>query len=160
MICRICSEDKQDKEFPFRNIKKGLRDNRCKLCSRKYTKIHYTKNKKDYINRAKADRPNQIRKTKELKHSLKTKCALCNETWPEVLEFHHIDSSKKEIEIGNTQSRKQIIEESKKCIVLCANHHRKFHSGHNETIILVNELIKEIPYKVRYGYTKEENIEV
>lgn len=47
------------------------------------------------------------------------------------LEFHHIDPSTKTFGIGHghTRSFKDVVEESKKCIMLCANCHREVHDG-------------------------------
>lgn len=48
------------------------------------------------------------------------------------LDFHHIDSSQKSFDIGKQFHIKAIgtiINEIKKCVVLCANCHRKVHAG-------------------------------
>ena len=46
------------------------------------------------------------------------------------LEFHHEDLSKKEFGIGGSaKGRSKILEEAKKCILLCANCHREAHAN-------------------------------
>ena len=46
------------------------------------------------------------------------------------LEFHHIDSSKKDFTISNDHFKLQdAINEAKKCILLCANCHRELHDN-------------------------------
>lgn len=59
------------------------------------------------------------------------KCIRCGyNKYPEVLEFHHKDPSKKEFGIGQnglTRSWKRVEEEIKKCDLLCANCHREQH---------------------------------
>lgn len=46
------------------------------------------------------------------------------------LEFHHLDPSKKDFTISNDHFRlKDAVEESKKCILLCANCHRELHDN-------------------------------
>lgn len=58
------------------------------------------------------------------------KCAHCGEDHPGILEFHHVDPTAKEFTIGSgwrNASRNRILEEINKCIVLCANCHRKLH---------------------------------
>tara|TARA_R110000824_G_scaffold242992_2_gene431633 strand:- start:94 stop:324 length:231 start_codon:yes stop_codon:yes gene_type:complete len=46
------------------------------------------------------------------------------------LEFHHTDPSKKEFIIGSCKyGRSKMLEEAKKCILLCANCHREFHAN-------------------------------
>jgi hypothetical protein len=50
----------------------------------------------------------------------------------EALECHHLESSEKDFGIsskGYTRSWKQIIEELKKFVLLCANCHREIHAG-------------------------------
>jgi hypothetical protein len=51
------------------------------------------------------------------------------------LEFHHLDSSTKDIQISKTRtaSKEVTINELKKCIILCANCHRELHKP-NETL--------------------------
>jgi hypothetical protein len=43
-----------------------------------------------------------------------------------LLDFHHLDRNEKSVQIGSSDSRsfKFILEEAKKCTVLCANCHR------------------------------------
>lgn len=67
--------------------------------------------------------------------SLKKKCERCGETHSACLEFHHLDPSVKEhgfSRIHQLNSKPKIEEELAKCIVLCANCHRKeHHKNHN-----------------------------
>lgn len=55
--------------------------------------------------------------------------AICNDA----LEFHHINPEEKEFTFGrikaNPKNREKIINELKKCILLCSNCHREIHSG-------------------------------
>ena len=65
---------------------------------------------------------------KQLKDSLQ--CVNCGESRNWVLEFHHTDPSKKELEVSNLilrVSKEKVLEEVKKCIVLCCNCHRDLH---------------------------------
>lgn len=59
------------------------------------------------------------------------KCAKCSERDPACLEFHHKDPKEKEGEISKMlnefRSKESILCEIKKCVVLCANCHRKVH---------------------------------
>lgn len=49
------------------------------------------------------------------------------------LELHHIDPAEKEFSMGqimgHPKSAKQIADEMKKCILVCANCHREIHAG-------------------------------
>jgi hypothetical protein len=59
-------------------------------------------------------------------------CAVCGEKHPAVLDFHHIDPTKKTMNFSDDimrglRSLDQIIVEIGKCTVLCSNCHRKLH---------------------------------
>ena len=65
-------------------------------------------------------------------YKLKIVCPICGESSPECFDFHHIDPIQKSFNIGNTvkwTSISALKKELEKCIVLCANCHRKLHSG-------------------------------
>jgi len=142
LICSKCKVEQEETNFSFRNKKECKRHSKCKSCVKKYGKVHYEYNKDEYKRRARRDVGKEREKNKSLLSSLKRKCEICDETWFYALDFHHIDPSEKEDNIAVMGSRKKILEESKKCIVLCANHHRKFHSGHQDTITCVDQLIQ------------------
>lgn len=59
------------------------------------------------------------------------KCKRCNyDKYGGALEFHHLVPSEKEFTISNDRAKlEESIEESKKCILLCANCHRELHAG-------------------------------
>ncbi|QCC55843.1 homing endonuclease associated repeat-containing protein [Natronorubrum bangense] len=58
-------------------------------------------------------------------------CNRCAEQDPACLDFHHVDEDEKEMAVGKMisfgYSRDRIKAEIEKCIVLCANCHRKEH---------------------------------
>jgi hypothetical protein len=62
-------------------------------------------------------------------------CVKCGEDHNATLEFHHTDPSEKEISVADAINRGWSIErietEMAKCVVLCANCHRKEHSKHS-----------------------------
>lgn len=59
------------------------------------------------------------------------KCSRCPEDHPACLDFHHLDSNEKLDCVSNIEGRgwglKKLMEEINKCVVLCANCHRKLH---------------------------------
>lgn len=65
----------------------------------------------------------------ELKTQLR--CTQCGENHPACLDFHHIDPSNKNYTVSEMMTAKfsweTIQKEIDKCIVLCANCHRKHH---------------------------------
>lgn len=78
------------------------------------------------------------------------KCYICSyDKCNSALEFHHLDSNEKDFGVsqhGNTVSFSKMVEECKKCILVCANCHREIHaelidvssltSSHNEEIAI------------------------
>lgn len=65
----------------------------------------------------------------ELKKTLR--CSKCGESHPATLDFHHKKENEKEGEVGLMSyygySKERIEKEIDKCIILCANCHRKIH---------------------------------
>lgn len=59
------------------------------------------------------------------------KCERCGyNTCLKALEFHHLDPTKKDFTISNDHFKLiDAVEESKKCILLCANCHRELHDN-------------------------------
>ena len=95
----------------------------------KYQREWYSRNKEKQ-KRIVRDRQAELEKWyKEYKATLH--CDRCPETHPATFDFHHLDSSKKDANIGDAihsgWSKKRIFAEISKCIVLCANCHRKLH---------------------------------
>ena len=67
----------------------------------------------------------------KIKQAKGGRCEKCGyNTCLGALEFHHIDPTQKDFTISNDHFRlEEAIEESKKCILLCANCHRELHNG-------------------------------
>ena len=110
--------------MPFKDIDKR----------RKYRREWYSKNKdseKEHVKK----RKNQLKKWfRGYKRNMF--CSICLEKHPAIIEFHHKNPHKKEKNIGlmvnDGFSKKKILEEIKKCQVLCANCHRKKHYKNNK----------------------------
>lgn len=89
----------------------------------------YLRNRETHMARTKANKE----RGKEAWRGFKTtlKCALCSENHSWTLDFHHVvrDSSNKKVhKLVANGCYKQAIEEIRaKCVVLCANCHRKGH---------------------------------
>ena len=58
-------------------------------------------------------------------------CEFCGEIHPAIIDFHHKDKKKKEINLSTFVTKgwsiKRFLEEVKKCNILCSNCHRKLH---------------------------------
>lgn len=94
-----------------------------------YQKAHYKKKKQYYKDKAALRRKEIKLEFEEIKSKLF--CKECGETHISCLDFHHTNPNEKDIEVSSavcrSWSKKKIEDEIKKCIVLCANCHRKLH---------------------------------
>lgn len=84
---------------------------------------HYQNNKDTY----KQNVSRQRNRAKEFIQNSKIKCARCPETFHRCLEYHHLNDKEFSVSRGSKRgmSIERIQEEIDKCILLCANCHRK-----------------------------------
>jgi len=89
---------------------------------------------------------------KEWLNTLRKKCEICGESRSWVLDFHHIDPKDKSFEIsqyavsGTTSfgtKKKKILEEMKKCIVVCSNCHRDIHYHEQSGMYQLNKRLNK-----------------
>lgn len=94
----------------------------------RYGKTHYEKNKAAYIARSAAAKEKGRAEWAAFKATLS--CKQCGENHPATLDFHHVvrlPENKKVFRLIGSGLFAQAKEEIKKCMVLCANCHRKLH---------------------------------
>jgi hypothetical protein len=112
-ICKKCNLEKNIEEFAIAKTtpKKVFRRRLCGKCYYQTKKPRKNKIKNEFF---------------EFKKTLK--CLICGNNDFRVLDFDHIDPSKKSFNIGKQASQgiafKSIMKEIDKCQVLCANCHR------------------------------------
>ena len=127
--CSRCKVEKEVSEFcKCARMKDGLQS-ACKSCMNdSYTRSRQ-KDQQRYKQVAK-DRTTanalRIRKWKEERG-----CLFCSENFGPCLELHHLDPTQKEFDPsdGRHLSWKTFLKEADKCVVVCANCHRKVHHG-------------------------------
>lgn len=126
-LCTACNKELEVSNFRTNKTKKDGLQSHCIDCKKAYNKVHYIKNKKTYIDKAKVHNDKVVLWYKEIKSNLV--CSNCPENHPACLHFHHKDPKEKDFTIGcNVKlGKKKIKEEMSKCIVLCANCHAKLH---------------------------------
>ena len=129
--CISCNELKLLNEFAF---SKGKPREKCKVCLKEYMNNHYASNKKTYLDNVKTRQKEIYNWFYDYKQTLK--CEKCGENHPGCLDFHHLDPNNKDFNIsdGGKMSKKRILNEVNKCIVLCSNCHRKLHWGERNTL--------------------------
>jgi hypothetical protein len=133
--CSCCQSEKNVSCFAFKNKKLGKLHSMCKECRSEYSSNHYNNNKKKYLERARKNNVKYIGRNKDFIREYKAThgCKFCNEKNPVCLDFHHEDPRHKEANISrmknDSHSIQKIKQEISKCIVVCANCHRKLHYG-------------------------------
>ena len=129
-VCTQCKKELPIEEFNWRDKKRGIRRANCKYCQTEYMKNAYMKKKK---------------LVSEIKSNMQ--CQKCGECREYVLDFHHVEPNKKENTVARMTSNAyridKILEEVKKCIVLCSNCHREFHYLQEKYNITLNEYLND-----------------
>lgn len=121
--CIKCNTIKELSEFNKNKNKPDGAQTQCRSCSNNNCKDHYKNNKKYYISR---NRENRWNKRKLLSDYLSDKkCKDCGNDDVRVLEFDHLKDKKFNISGSlNHYTWEKILEEIKKCHIVCANCHR------------------------------------
>jgi hypothetical protein len=118
-------------EFNFKNRALGRRQLYCRACSRAYVRDHYARNRQYYIDKAQARNPVERHALRQqvLSYVAVHPCVDCGESDSAVLDFDHIDPTHKQAPIGDMLARQmswsRILAEVQKCVVRCANCHRR-----------------------------------
>ena len=136
-ICTSCHISKPLEDFFFDGEKSGKTNSRhcwCRSC-------HSIKDKKErttdkYINGFIPWRNGIWAENRDyVENKKKSGCIRCTEKDVKALDFHHIDGNEKKDTVGkltfciSKNRRKRIDDEIGKCVILCANCHRKLHAG-------------------------------
>lgn len=127
--CTTCNERKEIEEFTKNRSKVDGLNNRCKLCQRLISKKHYRENKQYYLTRNEDRRQETLLFFNEYKELCQ--CCFCNEKDSCCLDFHHVNPQDKEFAVSDMARGYGIDalkKEISKCIVVCANCHRKIHA--------------------------------
>lgn len=124
-----CGLNKDLEEFSWKDKKNNRRQSKCKTCYRKHRTEWYRTHKKSEVKTVIKYIHKRRKEVKAWLDNLKSQksCLNCGEKRIQVLQFHHLDPSKKDINISMASNRgwsiKRIEKEISKCIILCANCH-------------------------------------
>lgn len=130
-ICTKCLKPQDFSKFNYKNREMGILHAHCKTCSRANVRSHYDRNKAYYTKKARARNlaTKQEIQSRLLAYLSTRGCVDCGESDPVVLDFDHIDKTKKCASISdmlkNRRAWSRIELELKKCVVRCANCHRR-----------------------------------
>jgi hypothetical protein len=118
------TDDRADNRSKPKRVRKADPDHYAK-----WGKAHYQKNKAAYVARSDARKKQGREEFAAFKARLA--CTQCGENHPATLDFHHVvrkpGNRKVHRLIANGQYEAAMKEAVEKCIVLCANCHRKVH---------------------------------
>ncbi len=128
-LCTHCKLNKPIESFNFKSKLKNARHSTCQGCSRLSIREHYHKNRAYYLAKAKAFRDNQKRIIRSCirEYLQRHPCIDCGENDPLMLEFDHTQEKSFNISSAVKQlySLSKLQSEISKCVVRCANCHRK-----------------------------------
>lgn len=129
--CAHCKEWKPEDEFAFSNKALQIRQKQCRVCMRQFNKESYDRRSEAYRENVYKNRNARKGVIKEYvwNYLLAHPCTECGEGDPRLLEFHHLDATQKEYNVSELvngrYSLERIQQEINKCVVLCANCHRR-----------------------------------
>ena len=142
--CKRCKHVKPINDFPLNSPDiKGRRYymSKCKKCMSASVKPYVQKYMKENPEKAKIYQKNTNLKRAKLLEELRSEgCLKCEEKRHYMIDFHHLEPSKKDISISDASISK-IKSESKKCILLCRNCHAEFHYMEKTQNISIKEYL-------------------
>ena len=130
--CTKCKIEKELSEFNKCSCRTDGYQSHCRVCTKKFNALHYKTSEKF---RAAIYRTNKQNRHSNAQFVSRYKrmlgCKICRENDPCCLDLHHTDPSQKDGHPSAfvSQSRTKLKAEIRKCVVLCANCHRKVHAG-------------------------------
>ena len=128
-VCSQCKEQKLKTEFYKAKNKPGGYAYTCKQCS----DVANKKTRDKHDSRYRGYRNDYKKRLNVLcnEYKMQRGCYTCGEkSHPTLLEMHHLDASTKEDDPSTLRtSWDRWLLEAEKCVVLCANCHRKVHVG-------------------------------
>jgi hypothetical protein len=130
-LCPTCKVTKPISDFNKRARSPDGYDYRCKLCQRETNKRWCSRNMQAKVDQQRQRRQDLAAKVRDYK--TQSGCILCREDDGACLDLHHRDPDQKEIDPAGMSvagwSWERMMTEIDKCVVLCANCHRKVHAG-------------------------------
>ena len=131
-VCGTCRIEKPTSEFHRNRRRKDGLQTSCKTCRKEIDRESYLKSETRQ-NSIKTRRSDITKYNCKLVRRIKQAvgCAKCPEREPVALDFHHLDPAEKDLNISSMTAycTATLKAEIRKCVILCANCHRKVHAG-------------------------------
>ncbi len=131
--CTVCKQTKLLSEYNKKKTGKDGLQPHCRECSHEKFQLYYSKNRAKHHANVQTRNKKIIQEIMDWLSTIKqVGCTLCPEKNSCCMDFHHLDPSTKVSEVGvlvKNQSYRAIVDEINKCVLLCANCHRKVHNG-------------------------------
>ena len=148
-MCNKCKLKKSLDEFNRNSTKKDGLQSYCKICSNESAKKDYKDNNRKNLFIERANSRKQEMKILFNKVRSGNGCAFCEEREICCMDFHHLDPLQKDVNVSylcECKSKDRMLNEMKKCVVVCSNCHRKIHAG---LLTPTHDQLCEIPEDVR-----------
>lgn len=134
--CTRCKRAKELSEFHKRSVSKDGLQPHCKVCEKEKHRSQYLVAKDKIIARTLSRRSLIVARYNEWRSN--QSCSICSEDDEACLDMHHLDPNEKEYSLGqlarDSFDSSMWHAEMKKCIIVCANCHRKIHKHGLEVV--------------------------
>ena len=130
--CPHCGRILPVEQFGFKDKAHTKLNSWCSECTKQKSKEIRAANIEKYRELDKAKKAKTYAMKREIVDSFKSKgCIICGEKETACLDFHHLNPSEKDFQVSalNNKGLKTILAEIEKCVILCANCHRKLHAN-------------------------------
>jgi hypothetical protein len=119
--------EKKYRQSALGREKRRMYDDAHRAHNNELARANYARHRESYIKKSNKITKERRERFKEFKRT--QKCSWCGEAHESCIEFHHRDPSEKDFQISSISHYpwNTIMEEIKKCDVLCSNCHRKTH---------------------------------
>lgn len=126
-LCRGCNTEKSLDEFGKNSSKKDGRQTQCKDCRNRYAASWYKDNSELHKQRVAPAKKRALDRNRAALWGILEEaiCEDCGESDPLVLEFDHTNEKDAGVSTLHSGSLPRMLDEIKKCDIVCANCHRK-----------------------------------